>query len=133
MRDRMGAARARARGARRFRWWRRAARPRRACALPLAAHVVLTDDAEIRALNARTRGVDRATDVLSFPTVNYPAGPNRAQLRKAPARRVRPRAGRVPLGDIVISYPRRAWSRPPSTATARAASCATCWPTGCFT
>ena len=43
-------------------------------ALPLAAHVVVTDDAEIRALNARTRGVDRATDVLSFPTVNDPAG-----------------------------------------------------------
>ena len=35
---------------------------------PLAVHVVVTDDVEIRELNARTRGVDRATDVLSFPT-----------------------------------------------------------------
>lgn len=36
-------------------------------ALPLAAHVVVTDDAEIRALNARTRGVDGPPTCSAFP------------------------------------------------------------------
>ena len=33
--------------------------------------VVLTDNEEIRALNAMHRGIDRATDVLSFPMFDY--------------------------------------------------------------
>ena len=60
-------------------------------ALPLAAHVVVTDDAEIRALNARTRGVDRATDVLSFPL-----GQDGVYDRNL-------ETGALQLGDIVIS------------------------------
>ena len=43
-------------------------------ALPCGVCVTLTDDAEIRAINKAQRGIDKATDVLSFPTVNYPAG-----------------------------------------------------------
>jgi probable rRNA maturation factor len=50
--------------------------------------VILTDDAEIKALNKQWRGIDRATNVLSFPAPD--AG--------APAD-----APRV-LGDIVIAY-----------------------------
>jgi probable rRNA maturation factor len=47
--------------------------------------VLLTNDAEIRSLNARYRGKDRATDVLSFPQLEPTArGPH-------------------PVGDIVIS------------------------------
>ncbi len=34
-------------------------------------HVLLTDDEGIRTYNARFRGLDRATDVLSFPAVPY--------------------------------------------------------------
>ena len=75
-------------------------------ALPLAAHVVVTDDAEIRALNARTRGVDRATDVLSFPTVNYPAGKTARGCEKRLRAEYDPELGACLLGDIVISYPR---------------------------
>src|SRR5437867_5468159 len=48
--------------------------------------LVLTGDAELRALNRRWRGIDRATDVLSFPY-----GP--------------PDASRV-SGDLVISIDR---------------------------
>ena len=51
--------------------------------------VVLTDDETIRELNAQWRGVDEATDVLSFPI--YEA----AELPLAPPH----------LGDIVISVP----------------------------
>lgn len=73
---------------------------------PLAAHVVVTDDAEIRELNARTRGVDRATDVLSFPTVNYPAGRTARDCEKRLRAEYDPELRACLLGDIVISYPR---------------------------
>jgi rRNA maturation RNase YbeY len=49
--------------------------------------LVLVDDAEIRVLNGRYRGKDRATDVLSFPMHG----------RHSPA------AGPWLLGDVVIS------------------------------
>ncbi len=44
--------------------------------------IVLTDDAAIRTLNREWRGLDKATNVLSFPTAD-------------------PRAG---LGDIIIAF-----------------------------
>ena len=49
--------------------------------------VHLADDALVRELNARWRGVDEATNVLSFPTVE-PAQASRARL----------------LGDIVLAF-----------------------------
>ena len=73
---------------------------------PLAVHVVVTDDAEIRELNARTRGVDRATDVLSFPTVNYPAGRTARDCEKRLRAEYDPELRACLMGDIVISYPR---------------------------
>ena len=75
-------------------------------ALPLAVHVVLTDDAEIHQINASTRGVDRATDVLSFPTVNYPAGKTARNCEKRLRAEYDPDLGACLLGDIVISYQR---------------------------
>jgi probable rRNA maturation factor len=54
--------------------------------------VVLTDDAEARALNLAYRGIDRATNVLSFPATD-------------PAERDRLPAGApILLGDVVIAY-----------------------------
>ena len=41
---------------------------------PCAVSVRLCDDDAIHEINRVYRGVDRATDVLSFPTVTYPAG-----------------------------------------------------------
>lgn len=52
--------------------------------------VVLTDDVEIRALNRRYRGIDRATDVLSF------------HLRELTGEGD-PRGIGVHLGDVVIA------------------------------
>jgi probable rRNA maturation factor len=49
--------------------------------------VHLADDAHVRDLNARWRGVDEATNVLSFPTVE-PAAVGEARL----------------LGDIVLGF-----------------------------
>jgi probable rRNA maturation factor len=49
--------------------------------------IVLTDDAAIRALNRDFRGIDRPTDVLSFPQIEDAATANPNE----------------PLGDVVIS------------------------------
>lgn len=75
-------------------------------AQPLCVHVLLTGDERIREVNARLRGVDRATDVLSFPTVNYPQGKTARDCPKRLRAEYDPDAGACALGDILISYPR---------------------------
>ncbi len=52
--------------------------------------IMLTDDSGIRTLNSNWRGIDKATNVLSFPALQAPAG--------APSD-----APRM-LGDIAIAY-----------------------------
>ena len=42
--------------------------------MPLLLELLFVSEEEIRALNARTRGVDRVTDVLSFPTMELKPG-----------------------------------------------------------
>lgn len=53
--------------------------------------------AESRRLNARFRGKDKPTNVLSFPPAPLPTG-----LFPAPATRGRDGGGAQPLGDLVI-------------------------------
>ena len=65
--------------------------------LPCEVDVLVTDDAEIRELNRLQRGVDSATDVLSFPALELRPGvlpgPEDAD----------PGTGLVPLGDMAVS------------------------------
>jgi probable rRNA maturation factor len=49
--------------------------------------VMLTDDASIRVMNAQWRGIDKPTNVLSFPAAGAPGTPDS-----------------VHLGDIAIAY-----------------------------
>ena len=71
-----------------------------------AVCIRVVDDDAIREINRETRGIDRATDVLSFPTVNYPrsttARDNLARVR----REYDPYFGCPCLGDCVISLER---------------------------
>jgi probable rRNA maturation factor len=53
--------------------------------------VLLTSDAEVAALNAQYRGLDKPTNVLSFPSAAIPAGIALALEDQ-------------PLGDIAIAY-----------------------------
>ncbi len=65
------------------------------------AAVLMVDGQTIRQTNLRTRGVDRVTDVLSFPETRYPKGTakdNAKRLRQA----LDPDTGRIHLGDIMI-------------------------------
>ena len=71
----------------------------------VGAGVRIVDDKAIHELNRQARGVDRPTDVLSFPAVNYrrgTAGDNAALIR----REYDPETGLCYLGDIVISIER---------------------------
>ncbi|HEY7066232.1 MAG TPA: rRNA maturation RNase YbeY [Chloroflexota bacterium] len=64
-----------------------------------AVDVRVTDDAAIHALNREHRGVDRPTDVLSFPLQDATAEGEGAAF-------VLPPSAVDHLGDIVLSWPR---------------------------
>ena len=68
--------------------------------------VRIVDADEIHALNRETRGIDRPTDVLSFPTVSYPQGRTARSCPKRLAREYDPTMGCVNLGDCVINLQR---------------------------
>ena len=94
--------------------------------------VLFTDDAGIHAINLEQRGVDRPTDVLSFPMFQLTPGapPTLDDVEADPG------TGLVPLGDMVLSL-ERAEAQGRSTATARSGRrptwpstrCSTCWAT----
>lgn len=79
-------------------------------AVPVAAFatLALVDDEAIRAINRERRGVDRATDVLSFPSVRYAQGQTARAAQAQLARCWDPDAHAAHLGDIVISVQRAA-------------------------
>jgi len=70
---------------------------------PCAISVRLCDDGAIRKINASLRQADRATDVLSFPTVRYAAGKTARNSLKAIRREFDDETGAWFLGDIIIS------------------------------
>ena len=73
--------------------------------LRCAAYLRFTDDNGIHEINRAQRGVDRATDVLSFPTVNYPAGVTAGKADKLIRREFDDELNACMLGDLVISVP----------------------------
>ena len=70
---------------------------------PLAAFISIVDDGAIRGINREQRGKDVSTDVLSFPTDNYPAGKTASACSRLLRREYDPELGACVLGDIVIS------------------------------
>lgn len=69
----------------------------------LAVFVQIVGDEEIREINREQRGKDAATDVLSFPTVNYRPGQTAGTSEKLLRREYDPEIGACVLGDIIIS------------------------------
>ena len=70
-------------------------------ATPCEVDVLITDDEGIHQINLEQRGIDRPTDVLSFPMFNYLPGQPPADGADAD-----PATGLTPLGDMVISLER---------------------------
>ena len=65
--------------------------------------VLLTDNEGIHELNREYRNVDRPTDVLSFPMVDYEAPSDFDHVEDAVEDYFNPETGELMLGDIVIS------------------------------
>ena len=70
--------------------------------LPCEINVLLTDDEGIHQVNLDMRGVDRPTDVFSFPMFDLSPGEKPGEEHEDPD------TGLVPLGDMCISLERAA-------------------------
>ena len=68
--------------------------------VPCVVEVCVTDDEGIRRTNRETRGVDRPTDVLSFPMFELSPG------EKPRPGWADPDTDKVPLGDMMLSLER---------------------------
>ena len=65
-------------------------------------NVLVTDDSGIRAINAASRNIDKATDVLSFPMFQLEPGNPPQDWTEY----LDPETGMCPLGDMAISLER---------------------------
>ena len=72
------------------------------CPYETEVNLLLTMNQEIHELNLNFRQIDRPTDVLSLPMVNYEEAGNFEFLEKADEY-FHPESGELILGDIVIS------------------------------
>ena len=68
--------------------------------VPCEVDVLFTDDEGIREINLEQRGVDKPTDVLSFPMFQLTPG------QPPDAAEADPETGLLPLGDMVLSLER---------------------------
>ena len=68
-------------------------------------HVCLCDDDMISGINSEYRGVPSSTDVLSFPSVDYPAGQTAGNSEHLIRMEYDDQSGACFLGDIFISVP----------------------------
>lgn len=73
--------------------------------VPCSITVRLCSDEAIEAINAAYRGIDRSTDVLSFPSVSYPEGQTAGFCAKLLRQEFDDETGACFLGDIIISVP----------------------------
>ena len=72
------------------------------CPYEAEVNLLLTMNDEIQEMNRNFRGIDRATDVLSFPMVDYETAGSFSFLEDA-LEYFNPESGELMLGDIVIS------------------------------
>lgn len=73
------------------------------CPYEAEINLLLTTDQEIREMNKKFRHIDKATDVLSFPLVEYEIPGDFSAIKERAAESFHPETGELMLGDIVIS------------------------------
>lgn len=73
------------------------------CPYEAEVNVVLTDNPSIRQVNREYRNMDAATDVLSFPMVEYETPSDFSRVEELFADCFNPESGELMLGDIMIS------------------------------
>ncbi len=74
-----------------------------ACPYEAELSVVLTDNGRIRELNREFREIDRATDVLSFPMLDFETPGDFSHAEEEFEDCFNPETGELMLGDIVVS------------------------------
>lgn len=72
------------------------------CPYEAQINLLLTTDEEIRRVNKEARNIDLATDVLSFPTLEYDI-PGEFDFLKKEVLCFHPESGELLLGDILLS------------------------------
>ena len=73
------------------------------CPYECEVNVILTDNQGIHEINKESREIDRPTDVLSFPMVEYETPSDFERLEEEQPECFHPETGELMLGDIIIS------------------------------
>lgn len=76
------------------------------CPYETTVNLLLTDDEGIREYNKNYRGIDRETDVLSFPNIPFENAGDFAFVEEDEAGCFDPDSGELILGDIILSVER---------------------------
>lgn len=76
------------------------------CPYETQVNILLTDNEGIKEYNLNYRGIDRETDVLSFPNIDYDSPSNFSNLEEFQADYFDPDSGELILGDIILSVDR---------------------------
>lgn len=76
------------------------------CPYEAEVNIVITDSQGIQEINKEFRGIDAATDVLSFPMLEYEIPGNFEFLEEELITDFNPDTGELLLGDIMINYDR---------------------------
>ncbi len=75
------------------------------CPYECSVSLLITDDENIRAINKENRDIDSATDVLSFPMIEFDAPADFSSVIESDLS-FDPYSGELLLGDIVLSKDR---------------------------
>lgn len=73
------------------------------CPYETEVNLTLTTNAEIQTMNRTFRQIDRPTDVLSFPMLEYETPGDFSRFEEQAEDAFNPESGELMLGDIVIS------------------------------
>jgi probable rRNA maturation factor len=73
------------------------------CPYEAEVNLILTDDTEIHKINKEYRDIDRPTDVLSFPMIDYEMPSDFSIVEEQEEDYFNPETGELILGDIIIS------------------------------
>lgn len=77
-----------------------------ACPYEAEVNVLMTNDTEIQQINKEYRFIDKPTDVLSFPSIEFEREGDFSGLEESTVSYFHPETGELILGDIVISVDR---------------------------
>ena len=77
-----------------------------ACPYETSVNLLLTDNEGIREYNREYRNIDKETDVLSFPNIDFEKESDFSHVEDAQADCFDPDSGELLLGDIILSVDR---------------------------